>query len=373
MLNLVLSYGDLARPGGYRTRVLGELHALDRQNDLDPFLLVFDRNPSDCEKSFNGNISRQVLHRSSVLQFYKVTADLTRKTPVQLVHAHNLYSAALALSGRRRFGYKVVLDYHGRIPEEYVYLGKGGMTSRRVLESLERWCVQRSDHVIVVSHKLAYYLVDRYHVSPQKISVIPCCADDSIFNWDNSRREAVRSAMNLSTKFVCTHLGSFFEWYDPEMIANVFQQIRNRRDAHLLVITGECEKAGAYLSARLPVDTFTVRHAAHDEVPGLLNASDLGLLLLRGSPNIKTSSPAKFAEYLNCGLPVLITQEVGDFSEMVTAKQIGAVVNERDDEKALVDRAAADRAQIAAQCVAAGQQLTWRAYSSTWSRIASSR
>src|SRR5262245_23198576 len=109
MLNLVLSYGDLARPGGYRTRVLGELQTLDRQNDLDPFLLVFDRNPAECEKTFDGSVSHRVLHRSSILQFYRVIADLRRQKPVRLVHAHNLYSAALALSGRQRFGYKVVL------------------------------------------------------------------------------------------------------------------------------------------------------------------------------------------------------------------------------------------------------------------------
>jgi len=372
MLNLVLSYGDLARPGGYRTRVLGELQALDRQADLDPFLLVFDRNPTECEKSFNGSLAHQILNRSSVLQFYSVTAKLIRDTPVRLVHAHNLYSAALALSARRRFGYKVVLDYHGRIPEEYVYLGKGGMASRRALESLERWCVRSSDHVIVVSRKLADYLVNRYELPPQRLSVIPCCADDSIFNWNASRRATVRNAMNLSTKFVCTHLGSFFEWYDPEMIARVFQQIHSRRDAHLLVITGELEKANAFLSARLPGGTFTVRPASHDEVPALLNASDLGLLLLRASPNIKTSSPAKFAEYLNSGLPVLITPEVGDFSEMVLSRKVGAVMKGNGDEQELVERTVGDRSQMAEQCVAAGRELTWQAYSSTWSRIASS-
>ena len=46
------------------------------------------------------------------------------------------------------YRYKVILDYHGRIPEEYVYLGKGGEPSRKALEGLERWTVTNSDHVV---------------------------------------------------------------------------------------------------------------------------------------------------------------------------------------------------------------------------------
>jgi glycosyltransferase involved in cell wall biosynthesis len=373
-LNLVLSYGDLARATGYRTRVLGELNTLDRQNNLDPFLLVFDRNPPQFEKTFDSNIPHQALSRSAVLQFSNAVAGITREAPIRLIHAHNLYSAALALLKRRRYGYKVVLDYHGRIPEEYVFLGKGGQGSRKLLECLERWCVKRADHIVVVSHKLAEYLAGRYDIPQNRISVIPCCADESMFRWDPARRDTVRSALRVSQKFVCTHLGSFCEWYDPEMITALFHEIRRRVDAHLLVITGDSERARDYLAARLPADVFTVRQSGHSEVPGLLNASDLGLLLLRPSPNIKTSSPAKFAEYLNCGVPVLITPDVGDFSEMVVRKQVGAVVGSRsrDRDMLIVDRTAQNRAEIGDQCMAAGRQLTWQAFSSTWSGIVSS-
>lgn len=373
-MNLVLSYGDLAQPGGYRTRVLGELQTLDRQGGLDPFLLVFDRNPDAFRRTLPGNIPHQVLHRSAAPQFYRAIKQASQRAPIRLVHAHNLYSATLALTVRKRYGYKVVLDYHGRIPEEYVFLGKGGSNARRLLERLERWCVTRADHVVVVSHKLAAYLLEQYALPTEKISIIPCCVDESAFKWDPARRLAVRQSMNLSDKFVCVHLGSFFEWYDPELITQVFGRIQSRTDSHLLVVTGECEKAQAYLSAHLPPNTFTVRSAAHEEVPGLLNASDLGLLLLRSSPNIETASPAKFAEYLNSGLPVLITPDVGDFSELVMRESVGAIIGGRngDDELSLVDRVVRTRMQLGAECMAAGRQLTWQAFFPTWSGIVSS-
>ena len=184
----------------------------------------------------------------------------------------------------------------------------------------------------------------------------------------------MRRSLNLSGKFVCTHLGSFFEWYDPDMVVSVFQQIRKHADAQLLVITSDQDKAVSYLASRLPPETFSVRHAAHEEVPGLLNASDLGFLLLKSSPNIKTSSPAKFAEYLNCGLPVLITPEVGDFSELVAARGLGAIVTTSDTfDTSIVDRVSATRMQVAEECRTAGRPLTWQAFSTTWSKIASAK
>jgi glycosyltransferase involved in cell wall biosynthesis len=368
-LNLVLSYGDLSRPGGYQSRVLGELRTLDAEDQLDPFLLVFDRKPAEFERAFQGAAPYRVLDRSAAWQFHTALAELAQLKPLRLVHAHNLYSAALALSLRWRFGYKVLLDYHGRIPEEYVFLGKGGPSSRHALELLERWCVTRADHVAAVSNKLADYLIGRYPVSPDTVSVIPCCADASIFKWSPERRAALRASMSLSNKFVCVHLGSFVEWYDPDSIADAFRQIQARTDSHLLVITHDTERAQAYLSAHFPSHAYTVRSATHAETPDLLNASDLGLLLLRSSPNIKTSSPVKFAEYLNSGLPVLISPEVGDFSELIAREQTGAVMDGRNFDARLVDRVRQQREQMASRCVEVGRRLTWQAFSPAWREI----
>jgi glycosyltransferase involved in cell wall biosynthesis len=373
-LNLVLSYGDLSRAGGYRTRVLGELEALDRQGippeGEAPLLMVFDRRPAELEKSLPAGIRHLTFPRSAPLDFFSAVSNLAKQKPIGLVHAHNLYSAALALSRRRRYRYRVVLDYHGRIPEEYAFLGKGGRPSRMALEALERWCVKKSDHVVVVSDKLGRYVMERYRVPADKVSTIPCCADETIFRWDAARREAVRRSRNLGDKFVCTHLGSFFEWYQPESVIDAFQEIRNRADAHLLVITPNVEKAGSYLGSRLPVESFSVFQVAHHEVPGLLNASDLGLLLLRRSPNIETSSPAKFAEYLCSGLPVLISESVGDFSELVTRHTVGAVADENARfDVSLLDDILRNRSAIAGRCTAAGASLTWQAARPIWTRI----
>src|SRR5258705_9561665 len=103
-LNVVLSYGDLSHRSGYRTRILGELQYLDTLSGLDPFLLVFDRHPEVFTSEPGLTIPFSVHARSAMVRFYPEMARLSRQKTVRLIHAHNLYSAALALSARRLYG-----------------------------------------------------------------------------------------------------------------------------------------------------------------------------------------------------------------------------------------------------------------------------
>ena len=192
-----------------------------------------------------------------------------------------------------------------------------------------------------------------------------------MFRWDPRQRESARRELHLDGKLVCVHLGSFFIWYDPDLIVQTFNRIRSyTSSAHLLVVTEDAERAKAYLAGRISPEALTVISARHDEVPNLLAASDVGFLLLRSTPNIAVASPAKFSEYLNSGLPVLITANVGDFSGMVANEQVGAIVaDDGSFDARFIQDVLADRPELAARCATAGRQLGWPAFSLTWSLL----
>jgi glycosyltransferase involved in cell wall biosynthesis len=371
--DLVLSYGDLIRQSGYQTRVMGELRHLEKDSRLEPYLLAFDRDAIARAKDVPRDIPSRFRTRHGRL-FYPEITRLARERRIRIVHAHNLYSAALALTGRPFWRYKVVVDLHGRIPEEYVALGKGGSTSRRVLTALERWTVTRADHVAVVSERLRDYLLRTYPIPPDRVSVIPCCADAARFNWDSARRKQARQRLGLDGKLVCVHLGSFSDWYDPDVIVGAFRQIRDRRpSAHLLVVALDASAAAESLRQRLPEGAYSVTSVSHAEVPALLNAADLAFLLLPERPNIEVSSPTKFSEYLNCGLPVVISPGVGDFSALVERESAGRIWRDGESSKnaAFLDELSANRDQVARRCVEAGRSLRWEYHRERWDGIVS--
>ena len=138
----------------------------------------------------------------------------------------------------------------------------------------------------------------------------------------------------------------------------------------MLVLTSATEKTREYLSHRLAAKSFTVMNAPHDEIPSLLNASDVGFLLLRSSPNIETCSPTKFSEYLSCGLPVVITPQVGDFSTLVAERGVGVVVtNTGSVDSRFLSKVQTMRTEYARNCIDAGRDLTWQAHLATWRDI----
>ncbi len=64
----------------------------------------------------------------------------------------------------------------------------------------------------------------------------------------------------------------------------------------------------------------------HKEVIDYLFMSDYGLLIREQSVTNKVASPVKFAEYLSCGLPVLISENLGDYTSFVKANGCGQVI-----------------------------------------------
>jgi hypothetical protein len=72
---------------------------------------------------------------------------------------------------------------------------------------------------------------------------------------------------------------------------------------------------------------YNVSAVNHTEIFNLLQMGDFGFLLRDRSVVNQVASPTKFGEYCLCGLPVITTSSVGDFSEMIQQHKVGCVVD----------------------------------------------
>lgn len=64
-------------------------------------------------------------------------------------------------------------------------------------------------------------------------------------------------------------------------------------------------------------DQIICKHLKSADVPYYLIVGDYGLLIREETITNKVSSPVKFAEYLACGLKVIISNNLGDYSEII--------------------------------------------------------
>jgi glycosyltransferase involved in cell wall biosynthesis len=76
---------------------------------------------------------------------------------------------------------------------------------------------------------------------------------------------------------------------------------------------------------------FTVLAAASADVPAYLSAADAGLAFIKSCLSKMASSPTKYAEYLGCGLPLIINEGIGDSDMLVTTEKAGALVRDFTD------------------------------------------
>ena len=162
-----------------------------------------------------------------------------------------------------------------------------------------------------------------------------CLADEERFRFDPALREEVRRREGLTNQEVLIFPGSVGLWHHIDATLRLVKRLmRDRPNLHFVALTPQVEAMESRLQAILPPGRHRALRAPHDEVPGWLNAADAALLLRAPHPVNAVAAPTKFAEYVLCGLPTLISDGIGDYSEFVRRHDAGILVDDEDLEGA---------------------------------------
>ena len=87
---------------------------------------------------------------------------------------------------------------------------------------------------------------------------------------------------------------------------------------------------------QLSSEDYLLDNVYFEEIQEYLNASDLGVCLRHRHIMNKTTPSGKVLDYLGCGLPVLITDAMGEVSSTVRANEFGIVLNDMDDDNEIL-------------------------------------
>lgn len=264
-----------------------------------------------------------------------------------VVFGRNSASTCVVLDALKGHPENVSTVFDCRGDEPYEHIGAQGAdweqadwsdTLRRAF--IEKMCLQQracdAGSIIVVSETMGKVLFERHKAPKSKMVIKPCAVDMGVFPEPD--RAAARKRLGIHEQFVVCYLGSL-AWYQlPDQAIRLFKLIKSHRPAALFLgITTEPERLGGMLQAAgLQSGDFRVISVSSREVPDYLPAADLGLLLRERNPVNAVAAPVKFAEYLACKVPVLITPEVGDYSTLVEEKRLGGVVDIADNDANLL-------------------------------------
>ena len=255
--------------------------------------------------------------------------NFTGNKPIIIHCRGDATASATAILKRRDSRLRILLDIRGAQSDEIVVKGLLGRYLRCWAEHSHRLAMKSADGVNTVSHKMADHFINIGEFPgglPR--SVVGCCVDTHQFYFDPTQRAARREELGLQDKFVICYCGAMSHWQRPDALVEAFAAIRAAMpDAHLLAVTKEAQPLREQL-ARVGVaaEDVTIRSAPHDQVASYLMAADVGILLRENTLTNRVASPVKFAEYLRCGLPVILTPYVGDYGEFAQKYDVGRMI-----------------------------------------------
>jgi glycosyltransferase involved in cell wall biosynthesis len=259
-----------------------------------------------------------------------------RSQPV-ILQCRNATTSGMALQVKRSLPQvKVIYDCRGIESEELLYMQGASYTNasenlRQTVDwfdNQQRTAARNADGIVCVSHAMVEYISAKNGVSTDKCLVMPCCPDVDRFESAAVRRLEMRRKLKLEDRFVVAYCGSLKSWQLPDHCLNLFLRLRAiEPTSHFLAITTQ-PQAMQEMADKLsiPFDRMTVVSVPHDEVPAYLAAADAGLLLREKSPVNQVASPVKFGEYLASGTPVIMSDGIGDYSELTQRENVGLVL-----------------------------------------------
>jgi hypothetical protein len=113
-----------------------------------------------------------------------------------------------------------------------------------------------------------------------------------------------------------------------QYLLNVFER---NPDVRLLMFTRSLPD-DLQLKQRFP-DRVEQRWVSEDKIIHELSRCDYGWMVREQTVTNQVASPVKFAEYLSAGLSVLVSEQLGDFSQFVQEHRCGVVLSGRLEEK----------------------------------------
>lgn len=287
----------------------------------------------------------------------RVGTWLTSNDRRNVIHCRSAWASYLAVEARSacRSHIPVVVDVRGAASAEFeLYGSKSWRTAVRIrtMQHVEPMVCRQAAHVLCVSTPLRDHLCRAYGLALDKMTVVPTCVDTERFRTDPQLRNGRRRELGIDDRLVVVYCGSLQGWQNPAGLVGALLAIqRYEPRAHFLALTPDVAAMTAILrNAGVANTACTVRRVAHADVPGYLACGDVALLIRETNPVNVVASPTKFAEYLACGVPVLVSRGIGDTQAIVERYGCGFVYRAGADLAPFLDRVTREREALASAC-----------------------
>ncbi|PRY11559.1 glycosyltransferase involved in cell wall biosynthesis [Pontibacter ummariensis] len=341
---LVLSYWGL-EDGLTQGAVLPHVQALDEISSVQKILLVTLEREHHVvgERQLPGKVEHKPVYiknygpniLSKAADFLVLPARLktiAEKKEINSVVGFGALAGALAHFIFTRSG----IPYYVSLFEPHAaYMLESGVWGKHNLKYIfqKMWEEREKKYatgLMPVSEKYRQELL-RERVPKGKIKLVPCVVDLQQFMMRESSRESMRRALSIEKdECVGIYVGKYGDLYYKEEVFQIYRQcFKTVPRFRLLILSPQPqEEIIHYLEeSNIDKDRVYITTVPHTEVPQYMSAADFAFATFKPGPSKRCLSPIKIGEYWANGLPVLLTEGVGDDSDIIKNEGGGALFN----------------------------------------------
>lgn len=313
--------------GVYKTQVIDVVYMYRHHNiEIKLIALIsirnFWRNYKKIKKQLPDALVLPSFPGQKYWKFNKFILKVLISNNDNILIARGVVATNLCLMLKSKF-LKIIYDGRGAVVPELIEYGLN--TNEKIknqMRILEHNAVIHSDFRIAISNKLVQFWEKEYKYSKSMEVVIPCSLGIEEDKKCNKQEIMIDGISKEDIIFV--YAGSIASWQSFDYLIS---SLRNILDTNALAKILFLSQSQIEIEALIEEysDRVFRRWINHEEVNQYLEFCDYGLLLREESVTNSVASPVKFAEYLNAGLQILISPNIGDYSSFVDEHQCGVI------------------------------------------------
>jgi glycosyltransferase involved in cell wall biosynthesis len=259
--------------------------------------------------------------------------SLIKKNNIEIIHTRSFFPTIISYIIKTFFykKLKIVYDTRGVFIEERIFLGhwKNNSLKTKLFRRIENKLIKESDFIVVVSevHKAIIEANYKNNSIRNKIKVITNRLDINPISGNKVQKKNQEFYIGVFS-------GSSARWQSLPEVFRLMEIALNDFDIFKFrVLTYEPEQFQLLNKNKVCEIEIISPENVHEK----LSLCNFGILIREQNLINKVASPLKFAEYLRAGLPVLISEGIGDTEKIIKKYDVGVIIKNDNYANALND------------------------------------
>lgn len=202
----------------------------------------------------------------------------------------------------------------------------------KLLFFFEKLQTKRAIACIGLTEKTPEYAQKAYGLKPKKYYVKPACVDLKLFNHNIKPNYALINEAENTNKIIVVYAGKIGGIYLEKEIFEFFkacEEYWNSNFKAIILSNSPKEIIENYIKdVSINPNCIWHKEVSHSEVNNYMALADFALNPVKPVPTKRYCTSIKDGEYWAMGLPVVITPNISDDSDIIKENNIGSIITE---------------------------------------------